>query len=143
MRYDAATGMLHADARDYSPTLERWVQQDPAGYVNGADLYQSEESNPVGHLYPSGMYDAAGHFYTVYMVAISSGMSPAKAYELAYFAQLPDQVEDFDAVSAGANMARVLQDSADNPIFISDAELQLAIESHFNPVRSFARRVSL
>src|SRR6185437_5523778 len=54
MRYHFATGMLHADARDYSPTLERWVQQDPAGYINGLEVYAFAKENPVIRLDPSG-----------------------------------------------------------------------------------------
>lgn len=59
MRYDAATGMLHADARDYSPTLERWVQSEPlrADYVDGMNLYQSMNSNPAVDTDPAG-FDA-------------------------------------------------------------------------------------
>jgi RHS repeat-associated protein len=36
-RLDVNTGMYHFGARDYSPTLGRWVQQDPAGYVDGGE----------------------------------------------------------------------------------------------------------
>ena len=38
----------------YSPTLGRWVQQDPAGYVDGLNLYESAVSNPIGFLDPLG-----------------------------------------------------------------------------------------
>lgn len=39
----------------YSPTLGRWTQPDPAGYVDGLDLYDDERSNPVDGLDPSGL----------------------------------------------------------------------------------------
>ena len=33
--------------RNYDPSLGRWINQDPAGYINGANTYQCVESNPV------------------------------------------------------------------------------------------------
>lgn len=39
----------------YSPTLGRWMQQDPAGYVDGLDLYEEEGGNPTAGLDPSGL----------------------------------------------------------------------------------------
>ena len=45
--------------RNYSPSLGRWINQDPAGYVNGANTYQFVMGNPVGNVDPSGL-DAAG-----------------------------------------------------------------------------------
>lgn len=39
----------------YSPTLGRWMQQDPAGYVDGMNLQQYERSNPPVHTDPLGL----------------------------------------------------------------------------------------
>jgi RHS repeat-associated protein len=36
---DEGTGLLHARARQYSPTLGRFVSRDPIGYVDGSSLY--------------------------------------------------------------------------------------------------------
>jgi uncharacterized protein RhaS with RHS repeats len=38
----------------YSPTLGRWLEEDPAGYVDGANLYQMELGNPVLYTDPTG-----------------------------------------------------------------------------------------
>jgi hypothetical protein len=38
----------------YSPTLGRWLEEDKDGYVDGANLYQMELSNPVNLLDPMG-----------------------------------------------------------------------------------------
>ena len=46
--------------RNYSPTLGRWINQDPAGYINGANTYQFVESNPVNAVDPWGL-STAGH----------------------------------------------------------------------------------
>ncbi len=41
--------------RNYSPSLGRWINQDPVGYVNGANTYQFVMSNPVGNVDPWGL----------------------------------------------------------------------------------------
>src|SRR5262249_30234567 len=41
-RYSDAAGLYLFRNRDYSPTLGRWVEQDPAGYAgSGTNLYQA------------------------------------------------------------------------------------------------------
>ena len=52
---DGATGLIHFGAREYSPTLGRWMQQDPAGYVDGMSVYEALRSAPTGHSDPSGL----------------------------------------------------------------------------------------
>lgn len=37
-----------AQARVYDPSTGRWMQRDPAGYVDGNNLYQFVRSDPVG-----------------------------------------------------------------------------------------------
>jgi RHS repeat-associated protein len=53
-RYDNATGLYQFRHRDYSPTLGRWMQQDPLGYVNGLNLYADEGDNPPNERDPAG-----------------------------------------------------------------------------------------
>ncbi len=47
MLYDPITGLYYGRARWYSASLGRWISQDPAGYVDGANGYQMESSGPV------------------------------------------------------------------------------------------------
>ena len=54
-RHDPATGLYHFGARDYSTALGTWVEQDPAGYVNGADLYEFVQDNPTTDVDPLGL----------------------------------------------------------------------------------------
>jgi len=54
-RIDPETGLYHFGARDYDPGVGRWEQQDPAGYVNGANRYQTEKSNPERFVDPRGL----------------------------------------------------------------------------------------
>jgi hypothetical protein len=39
----------------YSPTMMRFAQQDPAGYVDGLNDYQFVADNPINHLDPQGL----------------------------------------------------------------------------------------
>jgi RHS repeat-associated protein len=104
-RQDPTTGLIYSRNRDYNAVQGRWIQPDPAGYVDGANIYQPEGSDPVGRVDPSGLYDQSGHFYTTFIVAIAAGKTPAEAYDLAYYSQLPDQIQDFDAKYAGERIA--------------------------------------
>ncbi|MGC8559145.1 MAG: RHS repeat-associated core domain-containing protein [Phycisphaerae bacterium] len=55
MTLDAVTGLYYERFRDYSPILGRWMEQDPAQYINGANTYQFVDSSPVGNVDPSGL----------------------------------------------------------------------------------------
>ncbi len=57
MTLDPVTGLYYARNRNYSPTLGRWINQDPAGYINGANTYQFVLSNPVNRVDPWGLCD--------------------------------------------------------------------------------------
>ena len=52
---DSVTDLYYARNRNYSPSLGRWINQDPAGYINGANTYQFVMSNPVGSVDPWGL----------------------------------------------------------------------------------------
>lgn len=58
MTLDPVTGLYYARNRNYSPTLGRWINQDPAGYINGANTYQFVMSDPVGNVDPVGLAEA-------------------------------------------------------------------------------------
>ena len=54
MTLDAVTGLYDDRARDYSPSLGRWMEQDPAQFINGANTYQFVNSSPVGNVDAQG-----------------------------------------------------------------------------------------
>ena len=53
---DHCSLVIERNARNcnYDPTLGRWINQDPAGYINGANTYQFVTSNPVNAMDPTG-----------------------------------------------------------------------------------------
>jgi RHS repeat-associated protein len=55
-RYDLGSGFYNFRNRDLSPTLGRWMEQDPAGYAAGDNnLYGEEGDGPTSNLDPSGL----------------------------------------------------------------------------------------
>ncbi len=47
--------MINFQFRDLNTSLGRWLEQDPAGYVDGANVYQLEGSSPSDHLDGHGL----------------------------------------------------------------------------------------
>jgi RHS repeat-associated protein len=55
-RYSDKAGTYLFRHRDYSPTLGRWLQQDPLAYAGSrTNLYQDAASNPVMYVDPMGL----------------------------------------------------------------------------------------
>ena len=54
-RFDAETGLWYYRNRMYSPVLGRFLQRDPAGYVDGINLYSYTMNNPLSYLDPEGL----------------------------------------------------------------------------------------
>ena len=54
-RFDAETGLWYYRNRMYSPVLGRFLQRDPAGYVDGMNLYAYVQNNPIKYLDPEGL----------------------------------------------------------------------------------------
>jgi RHS repeat-associated protein len=55
-RLDSATGLYSFRHRDDSPTLGRWMQQDPLGYVDSMNVYEYLRDNPTNLLDPQGTW---------------------------------------------------------------------------------------
>jgi len=63
--YDNETGLYHVRHRMYSPILQRWLQRDPAGYVDGMNLYAYARCQPTGATDSSGLAPEACCKYRV------------------------------------------------------------------------------
>lgn len=46
-REDPATHLIYFGARDYDPLTGRWITPDPAGFIDGPNLYQYTWNNPL------------------------------------------------------------------------------------------------
>lgn len=53
--WDPAVSVYHVRHRSYHPEMGRWMQRDPAGYVDGWDLYEYVGGRAVTSRDPSGM----------------------------------------------------------------------------------------
>jgi len=53
-RYDAGVGLYAFLFRTYSPELGRWLQRDPAGFVDGVNVYEYCRSWPMSWVDPMG-----------------------------------------------------------------------------------------
>jgi RHS repeat-associated protein len=54
--YNAEAQLYAVRFRWYDPSLGRWIQRDPAGYVDGMGLYEYVGSDPVLLMDPSGLF---------------------------------------------------------------------------------------
>jgi RHS repeat-associated protein len=45
--YDADTRLVRFGARDYEPSLGRWVSKDPRGFAGGLNFYDYAKNDPV------------------------------------------------------------------------------------------------
>ena len=61
--YDAETGLYYANARYYSPTLGRFISQDPSGFTAGdSNLYRFVGNHPTYSVDPTGLYEGGSSF---------------------------------------------------------------------------------
>ena len=55
-RFDPELGLLYFGKRYYDPELGRWLTTDPAGFVDGVNLYQYLFNNPFRYTDPDGQF---------------------------------------------------------------------------------------
>jgi len=60
-RFDAETQRYHMRFRVYVPELGRFMQADPAGYVDGMNLYRYAADSPMDKMDPLGLSAGAGN----------------------------------------------------------------------------------
>lgn len=61
-QYDEESGLYHYRTRAYSPEIGRFMQQDPIGMADGANMYVYVGNNPVNGVDPSGLFNS-GNMY--------------------------------------------------------------------------------
>ncbi len=55
-RFDPETGFIYFGERYYDPMTHRWINRDPAGYVDGLNLYAYVQNNPFRYVDPDGRF---------------------------------------------------------------------------------------
>jgi len=58
-----ATGLYYYGLRYYAPWLGRWINPDPAGTVDGMNLFKMVRNNPVMYLDENGLDSKKGYIY--------------------------------------------------------------------------------
>ncbi|MDT7827138.1 SpvB/TcaC N-terminal domain-containing protein [Pricia sp. S334] len=96
---DEESGLSYHGARYYANMIFRWISTDRTGATDGNNLYIYVLDNPISFHDPTGNYMEAGHFYTVYFVALSAGFPEDVAFKTAFYAQMPDEVHELDATA--------------------------------------------
>ncbi|MFL5245944.1 MAG: RHS repeat domain-containing protein [Gemmataceae bacterium] len=85
-RSDPATNMLHTDERDYSTTIQRWVNDDPIGFASGdTNSYRFVGDAPADNTDPSGLAQNVGHHWipqTILRDLKKAGLIDAGAWEV-------------------------------------------------------------
>ncbi len=99
---DDETDLYYANARYYDSFTGRFLREDPLnGDVNtppSLHRYLYGYANPTYYVDPTGKYGEVGHYYTTLIVAEALGFSAEDAMTLAFFSQLPDEVDELDAI---------------------------------------------
>lgn len=96
--HDVESGMSYHTARYYLPWLGRWASCDPAGAVDGLNLYRYVRGNPVTLHDPTGCWGAGGHYWATYFTSLLTGFEPEEAFRYAFLAWMPDQISELDAI---------------------------------------------
>ena len=126
MERDEATGLQYHSARYYAPWLGRWTSADPAGLVDGPNLYRYSRSNPVGFADPSGMSSAEIEHYDMFWVGHSEAIG--QIAQQAGFDDAAGLLAELEATSVGG-VGRVQVAGRDIEIALGDVRYGSASSS--------------
>lgn len=71
--YDLTTGLLRFGARDYDPSIGRWLNKDPIRFASGSNFYVYVKNDPINFVDPSGQVGIPG----IKAGAVSGGVGAA------------------------------------------------------------------
>ena len=121
-----ASGLYYYGMRYYAPWLQRWINPDPAGTVDGLNLYRMLRNNPLNFVDPNG--NAPQEVEAAYNHMLKHG----EAWE-----DIRTQGNGFTAISelSDRNMARLKQDldlSAAEELFVTGFQEEVFNLVHFS-----------
>jgi RHS repeat-associated protein len=70
--YDRDTGLVRFGARDYDPTIGRWLTKDPPGFEAGINFYAFCGNDPVNKIDPFGLGDYEAGFWELFGNALNN-----------------------------------------------------------------------
>jgi RHS repeat-associated protein len=82
-RENDGTGLYFYRTRYYSPTLQRFISEDRAGFRGGVNLYAYVGNQPTGRRDPGGTWSIPAHWYMTFLAAEEAGSSLGDALKLA------------------------------------------------------------
>src|SRR5262249_26935765 len=93
-RYDAGTTNYNFRNRDYSPNLDRWLENDPLCFDGGQkNLYGAEGDNPVNVTDPSGL--VGGILHHPYPLHLGGNPNPEVFFQMGSVAKPGQSHEKF------------------------------------------------
>jgi RHS repeat-associated protein len=84
------TGLLNEGFRYRDIETGVWLSRDPAGFVDGPNLYAYVKCNPWSKFDALGLYEEDFHYYAVNHVLLAKGHDRASAHRMAGFSQYVD-----------------------------------------------------
>jgi RHS repeat-associated protein len=81
--WDEKSGLYYFGARYYSPEIGRWTQRDPAGTVDGLNVYTYVGNASSNMIDPDGRYHSPAHFDLTRVLALHAGYSVDLARQIA------------------------------------------------------------
>ncbi|MEX8518449.1 MAG: SpvB/TcaC N-terminal domain-containing protein [Leptothrix sp. (in: b-proteobacteria)] len=99
MEKDEESGLSYHAARFNIVTLGRWISCDSEPEWDHFNAYASVRCNPMLFVDTNGKWAELGHYYTVLLTSLAVGKDLDSSLKLAFYAQLPDEVANTDAVA--------------------------------------------
>jgi len=89
-RENDGTGLYYYRARYYRPDLQRFISEDPMGFIAGPNLYVYVRNSPMNYNDPDGLFFSLYHGYISYMAHKQSGDGILTSLNAAFWSILAD-----------------------------------------------------